>query len=102
MDTRSDKVVIALDFMVPEILGEFNIDKKDVEFTAEIIIEIINYADEEKGVRNLKRAIIDIVSNINFYRILNGVSDGKYIICSKDVKRFVQINKKQEASMMYI
>lgn len=98
-----DKIIIASEYMIPEILKEFNIDISDLEFTEEIIIELIHHVDEEKGVRNLKRGIVDIISNINFQRILNNLAFTKYTVCSKDIKSFVQVNKKKGGfSSMYL
>jgi hypothetical protein len=66
-----EKVVIAQKYLIPELLNEFKFRREDVQFTDEIIKFIIqNRIEEEEGVRNLKRAIEAILSNINLNVLL--------------------------------
>ena len=60
-----EKVLLAKDYIIPEILKQYNLNKGDILFTEELIKHIINDIEKEEGVRNLKRAINDIVSWCN-------------------------------------
>lgn len=96
-----DKIAIASNYMIPEILADFNID--NIKFSDIIIEEIVNIIDNEKGVRNLKRAIVDIISNINLQNILESRDvEGHRIVTSLDVKKYVKKNDKVPNNMMYL
>ena len=57
--------------MIPGALNETNLNEK-VRISSEVIQHIISeYAGEEKGVRELKRSIDQIVQRINMLRIFN-------------------------------
>jgi len=60
-----EKILLAKDYIIPEILKQYNLNKGDILFTEDLIKHIINDIEKEDGVRNLKRAINDIVSWIN-------------------------------------
>lgn len=66
-----DKQRIAMDYLLPALLSEFNMDCKDIVFSNAMIDYIVQYIDEEEGVRNLKRAMHEIVSSINLQRLLD-------------------------------
>ena len=66
-----EKIAIAEKFLVPNALKEVHLDEK-VNFSKEIIQYILeNYAKEEPGVREFKRAIEQVVQKINMLRIFN-------------------------------
>lgn len=60
-----EKIILARDYIIPEILKQYNLNKGDIIFSEDLIKHIINDIEKEDGVRNLKRAINDIVSWIN-------------------------------------
>lgn len=64
-----DKTEIAKHYLIPSIKLEFNI--KDIDISDEDIIYIINKTKKEAGVRNLKRSIECIISNVNLARMLD-------------------------------
>jgi ATP-dependent Lon protease len=68
--TEFDKVEIATRFMIPELKSQFNLEKDDVIFTQDVVKYILSKTPKESGVRNLKRSIELIMSNINLARIL--------------------------------
>lgn len=72
--TMVDKVEIARNHIVPEILEQFNIVPEDINLNDEIIRNIINNTDTEAGVRNLKRNFESIISNINLNVLLGNES----------------------------
>ena len=86
----SDKVEIARRHIIPEINAQFNIAEKEIVFSDEIIKTIIESTEEEAGVRNLKRNIESIISNLNLNAL---IGDQEYpITIDEDV---VDMYKKQ-------
>ena len=62
---NDEKIVLASGYIIPEILKQYNLNKGDIIFSNELLRHIINNIEKEDGVRNLKRAINNIVSWIN-------------------------------------
>jgi ATP-dependent Lon protease len=59
-----EKVIIARDYLLPELYNQFKL--KDVSIKDDVIKYIINSRiEDEEGVRNLKRALECILSNLN-------------------------------------
>jgi ATP-dependent Lon protease len=65
-----DKVPIAKNYLLPRILKEFGFNSTDVCMSDEVIEYIIGKTPDEEGVRNLKRSLEEIVSQVNLNRIL--------------------------------
>jgi ATP-dependent Lon protease len=68
---NKDKIEIAKEFLIPELLKDFNFTKEELIFENDIINYIITKCEKEEGVRNLRRAIECIISNINLFKLLN-------------------------------
>ena len=68
--TNTDKEKLFTDYLLPNMLLQFNIKNTDIKFEKEEIIYIIEKTDKEYGVRNLKRSIEAIVSNVNLNILL--------------------------------
>jgi ATP-dependent Lon protease len=66
----ADKINIAQKFIIPELCNQFNIQNDDVIFNDDVVDYIIHRSDVEAGVRNLKRSIELIISNINLCMII--------------------------------
>lgn len=65
-----DKLQIAHNYLIPDILEMFDYTKEDITFTDEILTEIVQkYTCGEEGVRNLKRCIENIISTLNIYHL---------------------------------
>ena len=62
---NDEKIVLASGYIIPEILKQYNFNNGDIIFSNELLRHIINNIEKEDGVRNLKRAINNIVSWIN-------------------------------------
>jgi len=62
---NDEKIILATDYIIPEILKQYNLDNGDIIFNKELIKHIICNIDKEDGVRNLKRSINNIISWIN-------------------------------------
>ena len=66
-----DKVIIAENYIIPQALRELGLHER-VAFSKEIVTYILeNYANEEVGVRELKRSIEQIAQKINMLRLFN-------------------------------
>ncbi|NBP65056.1 MAG: AAA family ATPase [Bacteroidetes bacterium] len=69
--SANDKVIICEKHMIPSIMKEFGFKSdSDIVFSKEILKLIISQVTKEEGVRNLKRALYNIVSNLNLQIIL--------------------------------
>jgi len=73
--TTKDKLVIAKKHLVPGILSEFGFDKDAVDFSDDVLKQVVASVDDEQGVRNMKRGLHDIVSNINLLKLLHDTTN---------------------------
>ena len=69
--TIKDKINISKEFLIPELCKDFSFNKNELIFNDDIIRYIVSKTDKEDGVRNLKRSLECIISNINLYRLTN-------------------------------
>ena len=84
---NKDKLQIAHNYLLPDILTTFGYTKEDIIFTDEILTEIVKqYTGGEEGVRNLKRCIENIISTLNIYHLTK--SDTKEDIVDMKIKDF--------------
>ena len=67
---NKDKISISKEFLIPEILRDFNFSRNELIFTDDIINYIISKSEREDGVRNLRRSIECIISNLNLLRLM--------------------------------
>lgn len=65
-----DKLRIAKDYLIPELLSQYKMTSDDVLFSNDIVEYIISKVNEEEGVRNLKRGIEAVISWINMHRYI--------------------------------
>ena len=79
---NNDKINIANKFLIPEILKDFNFKDTDLIFTEEIIKYIISKTESESGVRNLRRSIECIISNLNLFRLMDNKIEDKSLSIS--------------------
>tara|TARA_B100000900_G_scaffold383996_2_gene372432 strand:+ start:8257 stop:9930 length:1674 start_codon:yes stop_codon:yes gene_type:complete len=79
---NNDKINIANKFLIPEILKDFNFKSTDLIFTEEIIKYIISKTESENGVRNLRRSIECIISNLNLFRLMDNKIEDKSLSIS--------------------
>lgn len=68
----NDKLVICREYLIPKIEKEMKFSGNDVIISDEIV-KYINqeFTKEEKGVRNIKRSLETIYSNLNLHRLIN-------------------------------
>jgi len=68
---NQEKLVLAKDYIIPEILLQYNLTKGDILFSDDVLTHIIEAIESEEGVRNLKRAINNSISWINMMRYVS-------------------------------
>jgi ATP-dependent Lon protease len=101
--TVKDKVSIATGFLLPEILADHNFKPTDVVIPEEVIKQIISRVDQEDGVRNLKRGLVDVVSHLNLERVVNvGELSLPHTVTEKDVVKYVHVGKADKHANMGI
>jgi ATP-dependent Lon protease len=66
----NDKVNIANDYLIPELLKEYKRTGEDIIFSKDVIEKIIAKVPKEEGVRNLKRGLESIISWLNMHTYL--------------------------------
>jgi len=66
-----DKINIFKNYLLPDILKEYNFNKEDITFEDDVINYIITNYTKEEGVRKLKETLDNIVSKLNVFRITN-------------------------------
>ena len=75
---NKDKISISKEFLIPELLKDFNFSNQELIFTDDMINYIITKSENEDGVRNLRRSIECIISNLNLIRLMNNNKDNKF------------------------
>ena len=71
--TIDEKLIIAKDFVIPEITGKMGM-KNSLTFSDETIRQLVDTYTNEAGVRKLKELLFEIISEINLV-LLSGASD---------------------------
>ena len=67
----NDKIMICNYYILPELMDTFLFDQKDIVFTDESLLYIIEkHTSKEEGVRNLKRCLEVIHTKLNLYRLM--------------------------------
>lgn len=99
-----DKIQICQKHMIPLLLAEYNFTENDIVFENSIIKSIINTVENEGGVRNLKRALQEVISNINLRNLLGNKDriEFPYIVTVEDVHKYVsKKNTEHYMTLMY-
>ena len=97
-----DKVEIARRHLIPDISSEFGYAKDYFNFQDSILKTIINKIQDEEGVRNLRRAIHDIISNLNLLKLLEEEEDENKtsaIVTEHHVFKYVQTPKNKSNAL---
>jgi ATP-dependent Lon protease len=90
--TPPDKLKIATGYLLPELLKEYNLSADSVILDDALITHIISRTEAEEGVRNLKRSLERIISNVNLQRILHARElspETPWKLTNKDVDAFI-------------
>ena len=107
---NDNKVEIVNEYMLKELFDKFGFKKDDLVFTQDIIKSIIRKTNEEKGVRNLKRSLESIISQINLARLLkkgilldDDAISFPYTVKQEDIEKLLKIERINDSlPMMYM
>lgn len=104
-----DKLRIARNFLLPNILVQFGFGDNDVMFSDDILRAIIQRVPEEHGVRNFKRGIEAIASWINMYQYVPPPNTAPitlpYVVSEDCIKKMISdanSTKSAAVSSMYM
>lgn len=113
--SAKDKVIIAKNHLIPYLTAEFGFPKDSILFPDDVLHSIITRVETEEGIRNFRRALHEIFSNVNLKRLIDSPSslssDEKpllpFTVTEKDVKAFLSSTSSdskanRNAFMMYI
>lgn len=81
--SNQDKVEIMKNHLIPNIKKEFDI--KTVTIDDNVINHMIERTQSEAGVRNLKRSIENIISNMNLEKLLDEETDDSTFKITKEI-----------------
>lgn len=87
--TEFEKLDIAKEYLIPSIFKEHLVCSKEIKFSNEIIMEIINRYTKEAGVRDLQRNISTIVRKIVTKSVKEANSPIKTIIKKSDLHKYL-------------
>lgn len=90
--TKKDKLTIAKDYIIPDIYEQFNINDDQIVIPEHVMSRIISRTDEEAGVRNMKRSLENIVSNLNISKLLGEV-EFPVVVSEEMVSKYVAEQK---------
>lgn len=86
--TSVDKVNILKNYLLPYMISQFNLS---VQIDDDTILYLINKTDPEPGVRNLKRSLEKIMSNLNLEKYTNDtISFSNIKITNKMIDMYIE------------
>lgn len=87
--TEFEKLDIAKEYLIPNIYKEHLVCSKEIKFTNDIILEIINRYTKEAGVRDLQRNLSTIVRKIVTKSVKELNTPIKVTIKKNDLKKYL-------------
>ena len=87
--TEFEKLDIAKEYLIPNIYKEHLVCSKEIKFTNDIILEIINRYTKEAGVRDLQRNLSTIVRKIVTKSVRELNTPIKVTIKKNDLKKYL-------------
>ena len=84
---KKDKYTIATDYMIPELITEYGFKNDEVKFSKDSIDYLISLSEKDKGVRQLKRDISNVISRLNTLRFSGKDGDPNYIKLPYSIKK---------------
>lgn len=62
--TRNEKIKIATDYIIPELISEFHVQHFGLVFTSELIEYLVDQHSHDSGIRSLKRSMKMLIESI--------------------------------------
>ncbi len=87
--TEFEKLDIAKDYLIPNIYKEHLVCSKEIKFTNDIIMEIINRYTKEAGVRDLQRNLSTVVRKIVTKSVREANSPIKVTVKKSDLPKYL-------------
>ena len=87
--TEFEKLDIAKEYLIPNIYKEHLVCSKEIKFSNDIILEIINRYTKEAGVRDLQRNLSTIVRKIVTKSVREANTPIKVTIKKSDLKKYL-------------
>ena len=87
--TEFEKLDIAKEYLIPMIYQEHLVCSKEIKFSNDIIMEIINRYTKEAGVRDLQRNLSTIVRKIVTKSVKEANSPIKVIVKKSDLQKYL-------------
>jgi ATP-dependent Lon protease len=75
--SRSDKIKIANNYLIPELYKEFNFNPKHLKIPDSSLRHVIDKYTKEQGVRELRRKLYAIIGKLNVLKIVGKRSESK-------------------------
>lgn len=88
---KKEKIEIAKNFLIPQCIKNLGLKNKNIIFEDNNIEYIIDRYSDEKGVRKLKRGIINILTKLNLYNLLINNNENENYFLFKKIKNFENI-----------
>lgn len=93
-----DKQAIARGHLLPGILKQFGLEPDAVTIEDAAISRIVDVVEEEQGVRNLKRGLHDVVSSINYDRLIKSdAPDFPVNVVVEQVEEYVRTGRRDDS-----
>lgn len=87
--TEFEKLDIAKEYLIPTIYKEHLVCSKEIKFSNDILMEIINRYTKEAGVRDLQRNISTIVRKIVTKSVKEANSPIKVVVKKSDLQKYL-------------
>ena len=95
--TVVEKLELCKEYLIPELVVQYNMKKEDVVFDDALLKFIVETYGKDEGVRNLKRALNNILSHINTMKYIT--TDGKLVelpfkVTREFIEKYCKIQEK--------
>lgn len=87
--TEFEKLDIAKEYLIPNIYREHLVCSKEIKFSNDIIMEIINRYTKEAGVRDLQRNLSTIVRKVVTKSVKEANSPIKMVVKKQDLQKYL-------------
>lgn len=88
--TRSEKIKIATDYIIPELINEYQVEKFGLIFTAELIEHLADLHAHDSGIRSLKRSLKILIESIIMIHYTGGEIPTRITIA--EYRRVMQVD----------
>lgn len=99
--TEYEKMDIAKKYLVPKLIKENGINKKNIMFNDKAILEIIKYYTKESGVRELNRCLEKIIRKVVKLIVTENVDDILYNIYDTSIVKYLGNRKYFYSELSY-